>query len=125
MKLFVVIRNDLAPGLQAAQAVHAKELFSHEHPEVNSEWYEKSNNIVLLQVPNKESLVELAYRMMQEKIALSLFREPDLQDEPTALALSPQAARHLSSLPLALRKPRQSVSDHPRRTDQCAVAESA
>lgn len=36
MKLFT-IRNDLDPGLQAAQAVHAKELFSHEHSEVNRE----------------------------------------------------------------------------------------
>ncbi len=109
MKLYIVVRNDLAPGLQAAQAVHAKELFTHEHSELNAEWYEKSNNIVLLQVPSKEELVALAYRMTTQSIQTSLFREPDLGNEPTAIAVGPDGARLLSTLPLALRDIRQAA----------------
>lgn len=111
MKLYIVVRNDLAPGLQAAQAVHAKELFSHEHPELNAEWYEKSNNVVVLQVPNKEELVALAYRITRSHPGdvLSLFREPDLRDEPTALAVAPAAGPLLGSLPLALRDRRDAA----------------
>jgi peptidyl-tRNA hydrolase len=104
MKLYIVVRNDLAPGLQLAQAVHAKELFSHEHPEVNTDWYERSNNIVVLQVENKEELAKIAYGLSKQGLAVCMFKEPDLNDELTAIAAEPGAGTSLSSLPLALRQ---------------------
>jgi len=103
MKLFIVVRNDLKPGLQAAQAVHAKELFSREHPELNDKWYERSNNVVVLQVPDCAALIDLKGRLCRQKVTLSVFEEPDLGNAPTALACSDGAEHLLSSLALALR----------------------
>jgi len=103
-KLYVIVRSDLAPGLQAAQACHAMRLFVEEHKLEENEWFRFSNNIVLLQVPTKEALVELAYKAVNEDIPCSMFKEPDVNDEPTAIALLGRGAKKLvSSLPLALR----------------------
>jgi peptidyl-tRNA hydrolase len=104
-KLYVIVRNDLEPpGLQGAQMVHAAKLFGVEHPREDVDWYENSNNVVLLQVPSKEELVELAYKATCAGLPVSIFREPDVNDEPTAIALLGRGAKRLvSSLPLALR----------------------
>jgi peptidyl-tRNA hydrolase len=103
MKLYVIVRNDIRPGLQIAQSCHALRLFSAEHPEVDQAWYTGSNNLVVLQVANKEALVKLAYDLTCKGANVSIFREPDLHDEPTALAVGPLGEKHLSTLPLALR----------------------
>jgi len=103
-KLYVIIRSDLIPGLQAAQACHALRLFADEHKLEENEWFRFSNNIVLLQVPIKEELIELAYKATCDDIPCSIFREPDVGDEPTAIAILGRGAKKLvSNLPLALR----------------------
>lgn len=104
-KLFIIIRNDLDQGLQAAQACHATKLFGMEHPKEDIDWYRNSNNIVLLQVPDKYSLIELAYEAICQGCACSVFREPDVGDEPTAIAICGRRAKKVTShLPLALRQ---------------------
>jgi peptidyl-tRNA hydrolase len=100
-KLYIVVRADLKPGLQAAQACHALRLFSAEHPEEDRAWYEGSNNLVLLQVPDEREL--LALREKADGCPASLFREPDLGGEATALAFGPAARKTVSNLPLLLR----------------------
>ena len=96
------MRADLKPGLQAAQACHALRLFSAEHPEEDRAWYEGSNNLVLLQIPDEKEL--LALRDQVNGCPASLFREPDVDDEATALALGPGSRRLISNLPLLLRE---------------------
>lgn len=100
-RMYIIVRNDLKPGLQAAQACHALRLFGAEHPEEDRSWYEGSNNLVLLQVPDEEALLGLLER--SSGISSSLFREPDLGDEATALALEARGRRLVSNLPLLLR----------------------
>jgi len=103
-KMYVIVRSDLGPGLQAAQACHALRLFVEEHKLEENEWFRYSNNIVLLQVSSKEELVELAYKAVNDDIPVSIFKEPDVNDEPTAVALLGRKAKKLvSTLPLALR----------------------
>lgn len=109
-KLFVVVRSDLPAGLQIPQAGHAMRLFAAEHPVEEARWYRESNNLVVLSVPSKEELVRLAYELTTRGISVSLFREPDCGDEPTALAAAPGARRWLSTLPLALRERRDEVA---------------
>jgi hypothetical protein len=104
-KLYVVGRADLEPGLFCAQACHGLRQFTDRHPETDREWYRGSNNLVILEVPTKEALVELAYRLARSGAPVSLFCEPDLGGEPTSLATyGPLAKRFTSSLPLALRR---------------------
>lgn len=109
MKLYVVTREDLDPGAVAAQSVHGAIKFCREHRTIADFWYMKSNNIVLLSVPNEAALKHLASRAGDEGLAVSLFREPDFDDTVTSIAIEPDGWRLVSSLPLAL-KPRKEAA---------------
>lgn len=100
-KLYIVVRGDLSPGLRAAQACHAQRLFVEEHPEVDRDWYEKSNTIVILEVRDIDELMDLAFDLDAEDISFSQFHEPDLQNEPTAIAIAPEGRSFCRRLPLA------------------------
>lgn len=100
-KLFVIVRADLPAGLQVAQACHALRQFVAEHPEVDKAWFEGSNNLVVLQVPSEGDLTTLASRA--HEVPTSVFREPDMGDQVTAIALGPTGSALVAQLPLALR----------------------
>lgn len=99
-KLYIVVRADLPTGLQAAQAAHAAFQFFHEHPVIVGRWFVLSNYLVIVEVPDEAALFELTLKAG----TISIVREPDVDNEITALALAPTpAARKLcGSLPLAL-----------------------
>jgi peptidyl-tRNA hydrolase len=102
--LFIVVRKDLPPGLQTAQAVHAAFLFASEHPEAMAKWHEESNFVVVLTITNEASLRN-RYRKLPSHCARAMVVEPDLGDECTAFAvLGADAGRMLSDLPLALKE---------------------
>lgn len=101
------MRGDLAPGLQAAQAVHAALEFAAANPEMIGAWLKDSNYLVIVQVDDEQALAGLIRRAVLKRIPHHTVVEPDLGDEMTALALAPgDAARRLcASLPLAMREP--------------------
>jgi hypothetical protein len=90
-RLYILVRADLPLGLQVAQACHAAREWTLAHPQVDV-----GDNLVVLHVPNQDALLELTNAAPEHL----LFREPDLQNEATALALPGEARRRLSSLPL-------------------------
>lgn len=87
-KLYVVVREDLSSGYQIAQAIHAKDLFTHEHSAIETEWYKNSNTIVVLNVKHEKELFFLVDKLKEKSIKYSLFWEPDI-NEHTALAIQP------------------------------------
>lgn len=103
MKLYLVVRRDLsAPGFRAAQLCHALRQFGEEHPAVDRLWFDRSNTLALLEVPDERSLVELEGKARERGLPVSLFREPDIGNAPTALALGPDGRNLVRRLPLAL-----------------------
>lgn len=102
MKLFTVVRSDLEPGLQCAQSIHAAILFSHQFPEIEKLWYESSNNIVVLSIPDEAELLSLFKKAEREGYQAVAFTEPDLDGELTAITLEPVAYKLVANLPLAL-----------------------
>lgn len=60
----------------------------------------------MLNAPNKEELAKIAYGLSKQGLAVSMFKEPDLNDELTAIAVEPRAGKSLSCFPLALRETR-------------------
>lgn len=104
-KLYIVVRADLAPGAQVAQSCHALRLFGAEHPRIDEHWYRASNNLVCLSVADESELAALAAKADALGLCCSLFREPDFDDEATALALEPEARCLVGHLALALRLP--------------------
>lgn len=111
MKMYVVVRSDLSPGLQIAQSCHALQLFAYQYNEITSYWYKESNNLVVLQAPNKEELARLGYELSKKGVEVSMFREPDLDNELTAIAVAPSGQRYLSTLALALNLRRTDLHD--------------
>lgn len=104
-KLYVVVRGDLSPGAQTAQACHAVSAYAVAFPEDHRDWHKQGQNLVVLQSPDRHKLGELCSVIEGgHEIATSPFYEPDLNGELTAFAVSDLAAKLLSQLPLAGRK---------------------
>lgn len=103
-KLYILVRDDLAPGAQLVQSVHAALAFAHEHPELVREWHEHSNNIAALQVRDEPALLDFLAKAGERGIPCSAFREPDFGDAATALAMGAGAEKIASQLPLALKE---------------------
>lgn len=102
MKIFLVTRADLDPGQQAVQAAHALQEFNIQHSNLARDWHEKSNTLAFLAVPNEKALHALWRKARDRCIPTSGFREPDRQNELTALAIGPEGKGLVRSLPLAL-----------------------
>jgi hypothetical protein len=104
VKLYIVVRSDLPPGLQAAQAVHAAFSFACEYPEEMRRWHLESNFIVVLNAHNEVDLACWWARIAHAPCRV-IVHEPDIGNRATAFAvLGEEAGRQLSSLPLALRE---------------------
>ncbi len=101
-KIYLVTRSDLPLGSQAVQAAHALREFAATHPELDKLWYERSNYLALLAVPDETALSRLLERAERRLIPVVGFREPDLGGALTAVALAPGGKGLVRGLPLAL-----------------------
>ena len=101
-KLRTITRRDLELPYQAVQSGHAGIQFQHEYPELAKDWYHNSNYLVFLTVENESSLQKLIRKASLRNIQVSIFREPDINNEITAVTLEPSDAsnRITSGLPL-------------------------
>ena len=104
--MFVITRQDISPGLQCSQIVHASDQFKYEHPTDHESWFRNSNYLAILSVKNESELLSLVEKVCSHNLVHSTFSEPDLNNELTAIAVAPsKAAKKLfSSLPLALKE---------------------
>ena len=100
-KLYVVVRSDRPPCDQAVQAVHAAINFCQENSDVAGKWFDCSNHLALLQVRNELELENLILRAKFNGFRISEFREPDLGESLTAIAIEPEARKICSNLKLA------------------------
>ncbi len=102
-KLIVVIRSDIDPGLQLAQACHAAARFGARHHVQARAWDEAECNIVCLGARDLAHLTELT-SAVADAPSLTKFNEPDLKGELTAFAVDGAfAPKQWSSLPCALK----------------------
>lgn len=101
-KLRVISRRDLKLPYQAVQAGHAAIQFQHEYPKLAKNWFHNSNYLIFLSVNNEEELKSLIDRAKSENIQISVFTEPDINNEITAIALEPciKAKKLTSGIPL-------------------------
>jgi peptidyl-tRNA hydrolase len=101
----VITRSDLDGGYQSVQGMHAAIQFQFDHPEVSREWFRNSNYLGFLSVANEQELCELIEQARSLDIKFSVFREPDIEDQITAIALQPgrKTKKLCSRLPLALK----------------------
>lgn len=88
-------------GYQSIQSAHALVKFQYEHPSEATAWYKQSNYLAFLTVANEEELVKLIRKAEAKGITHSIFREPDIDNQITAVAFeaSDDARRITSSCP--------------------------
>lgn len=103
-KMFVIVRGDLPPGLRAAQAGHAVAEMCLRH-DLARGWHDdpEGNYLIILEAESRVHLLDCLYDAQDQSITCELFREPDLDHQPTAFAALPMPEMNhvFSSLPLA------------------------
>jgi peptidyl-tRNA hydrolase len=87
------------------QAAHASIEFQHEHPEIAKEWNMNSKYLVFLSVENEKELQKLLIKIQFKDLKHSIFFEPDIGNQMTAICVEPgeTTQKLLSNLPLALK----------------------
>ncbi|RKZ56678.1 MAG: hypothetical protein DRQ44_16510, partial [Gammaproteobacteria bacterium] len=101
-----VTRQDLALGYQAVQPSHALATFAIEHHQIFTNWQHNHKNLIILSVKDEKALHDLLLRAKIKDIKVSFFREPDIKDALTAIALEPCEDTYslTGNLNLALKK---------------------
>ena len=97
-KLVVVTRRDLQVGYQAVQSGHAAIGFVLQYLDIAKDWHTISNYLAFLTTSDEEALEELVRKAEQRGIKHSLFFEPDIDNQLTAVAFEPSdLTRRLTS----------------------------
>lgn len=75
------------------------------HPDRAGPWHAESNYLVFLSLKNEHELEQLICKCDEKKIKYTLFREPDIGNQITAVALEPtiNSQKLVSNIPLALK----------------------
>lgn len=95
----------MLPAQQAVQSAHAAIDFCFQHPNKASPWHKDSNYLVMLSVKDEESLEKLIAKCNDNFVNYTPFREPDLGNCLTAIALEPSETTQklVSNIPLMLK----------------------
>ena len=119
----MVTHSGLTAGYQVAQTAHAVANFARFDSDAFAHWHSRSQYLVALQAPCADTLEGLLSRAHAAELTVHPFREPDIGDQLTAIAFSPDPRnrRFLSSLPLAGKKT-GSTSKHSADSPGCADA---
>ncbi len=101
--MYIVTHSDLPTGYQVPQTAHAAMEFAALYPEEWREWYRTSNSVIVLNTPNELKLYEFAEKLKKNNIKFAEFREPDIGNELTAIAIcpGPMVKKLCSGFPLA------------------------
>jgi hypothetical protein len=97
-----VTRADLTDGYKAVQSTHAAINFTFEHPSRAGPWFKDSNYLVQLVAKDENHLKNIILHCAKHDIAHTVFREPDIGNQITAICIepSPKTKRVTSNLPL-------------------------
>lgn len=88
--MYIIVRSDLKPiSYQLPQACHAVCSFIFEHMDLAKQWHEQSDYLVILNVNNEIEILNLLNKANELNIKNSVYREPDLNNEITAITLEP------------------------------------
>lgn len=102
----MITHNELPADYQIPQAMHAAMEFSQQYKEECAMWYFHSNSVIVLAAKNDRELWEFSQKLKREGLKYSEFREPDIGNELTAIAIVPneRVKKLCANFPLAGRK---------------------
>lgn len=101
-RLVTIIREDLSPGYQIAQTVHAVAEYVMTNSELAKQWHIHSNYVLALSVSDADELVQFGKKLWNLKIKFNMFYEPDV-NEVTSIAFisTPETDLITKGMPLA------------------------
>lgn len=104
--MYVITRRDLTAGQQMLQSAHAAIEFQHEHPQISKNWNTNSKYLVFLSVENEKVLYQYLEKIKFYDLKYTIFTEPDIGNQLTAIAIEPgeRTQKLTSRLPLALKE---------------------
>lgn len=104
--LYVVTHAELTAGYQIAQVAHAVADFALHRTAQFRHWHKNSQHIVALQCKDADKLQQLFQQAQNQGHDIVAFNEPDLNNEITSIAFSPDNKNRgfLAHLPLAGRR---------------------
>jgi len=98
-RLYVLIRNDLPSAVQAVQAGHAVAKWALSDGEKDHRW--GNEVLVYLKSDNEKALLTTAELLDLFGITPEIWREPDLENQATAMAVChPSAQSFFKKFPL-------------------------
>jgi 7-keto-8-aminopelargonate synthetase-like enzyme len=84
-RIYTITRADLSIGQKATQSNHASTQYLIDHaPHLSGEW--NNGSIICLELGNEKSLKKWLKKLEEKGIKTSLFREPDMEHQITAIA---------------------------------------
>lgn len=92
----------MSDGYKAVQSTHAAINFIFENYSRAGPWFYNSNYLVQLEVSNEKQLKLLIQKCDQNQLVYTVFREPDIGNQITAIAIEPskQTQKLVSKIPL-------------------------
>ena len=82
-KLYVIVRKDLSPSQRTVQAAHAVAEYMKQNPD--TEW--PNGTLVVLASKGLDHLKHWVWRLAARGVRYTEWREPDIGDELTAIAI--------------------------------------
>ena len=79
----------MSSGAKLAQSCHCAFTFAIEHFEITKNWINISNYITILEINDEYNLNIFLSKIKERNIIYSVFREPNMNNEITAIALEP------------------------------------
>lgn len=84
-RIYTITRSDLSIGQKATQSNHASTQYLIDHsPHLKGEW--NNGSIICLELGNENSLKKWLNKLEKYNIKTSIFREPDMDYQITAIA---------------------------------------
>ena len=92
----------MSNGYKAVQSTHAAINFIFEHHGRASPWFRNSNTLIQLEAKDENHLKRLIRECQKKGICHTVFREPDIGNQITGLAMepSPTTRKVVAHLPL-------------------------
>ena len=102
-------------GYKAVQSTHAAINFIFEHPGRAGPWFHNSNYLIQLELKNEKQLKLLIDKCEQYQLAYTVFREPDIGNQITAIAIEPSliTQKLVSKIPLLFKN---KIKENEKRT---------
>lgn len=82
----IIVRSDLEPGYKVAQSAHAIADFAVKFGHEFKQWQLGSNYLCCLEA-DEDKIQKILYKLKDHDIKYEVFREPDIGDQMTAIAV--------------------------------------